>query len=162
MAMKLVSFAALSAFAIPVLAAQNVVKVNDLHPGVVINKDHMLAADLAIWNPPTRYFDMAPALVDGGYNVFRFPNGSLSNDYHWNGSGSYDSTGLWIPSEKEWTPGFLGETVYRGTTKDNWGFVRRSHLADGNMNTIWWGEILDPNDPPWIVVEFKEKRTWIP
>ena len=69
MAMKLVSFAALSAFAIPVLAAQNVVKVNDLHPGIVINKDHMLAADLAIWNPPTRYFDMAPALVDGGYTV---------------------------------------------------------------------------------------------
>ena len=139
-------------------AAQNVVTVDDQHPGIAINKDHMLAADLAIWNPPTRYFDMAPALVDGGYNVFRFPNGSLSNDYHWNGSGSYDSTGLWTPSEKEWTPGFLGETVYRGTTKDNWGFVRRSHLADGNMNTIWWGEILDPNDPPWIVVEFKEKK----
>ena len=139
-------------------AAQNVVTVDDTQPGIAINKDHMLAADLAIWNPPTRYFDMAPALVDGGYNVFRFPNGSLSNDYHWNGSGSYDSTGLWTPSEKEWTPGFLGETVYRGTTKDNWGFVRRSHLADGNMNTIWWGEILDPNDPPWIVVEFKEKK----
>ena len=139
-------------------AAQNVIKVDDLHPGVVINKDNMMAADLAIWNPPSRYYDMTSALVDGGYTLFRFPNGSLSNDYHWNGIGSYDSTGLWTPDEKKWARGFLGETIYRGTTKDNYGFVRRSHLADGNMETMWWGEILDPRDPPWIVVEFPEKQ----
>lgn len=148
----------LAVLATSLWAAQNVVTLDDLHPGIVINKDHMMAADLAIWNPPGRYYDMMPALVDGGYNLFRFPNGSLSNDYHWNGTGSYDSTGLWVPSEKDWTPGFLGETIYRGTTKDNWGFVRRSHLADGDKETIWWGEILDPNDPPWIVIEFREKK----
>ncbi len=108
---------------------------------------------------PSRYYDMTDALVDGGYRLFRFPNGSLSNDYHWNGAGSYDSTGLWTASDSNWAPGFLGETIYRGTTKDNYGFVRRSHLADGNMETIWWGEILDPNDPPWVVVEFPEKKT---
>ena len=139
-------------------AAQNVVKVDDLHPGIVINKDNMMSADLAIWNPPSRYYDMTSALVDGGYTLFRFPNGSLSNDYHWNGIGSYDSTGLWTPDENKWARGFLGETIYRGTTKDNYGFVRRSHLADGNMETMWWGEILDPVDPPWIVVEFPEKQ----
>ena len=138
-------------------AAQNVIKVDDLHPGVVIKKDNMMSADLAIWNPPSRYYDMTSALVDGGYTLFRFPNGSLSNDYHWNGIGEYDSTGLWTPDEKKWARGFLGETIYRGTTKDNYGFVRRSHLADGNMETMWWGEILDPVDPPWVVVEFPEK-----
>ena len=138
-------------------AAQNVIKVDDLHPGIVINKDNMMSADLAIWNPPSRYYDMTSALVDGGYTLFRFPNGSLSNDYHWNGIGSYDSTGLWTADETKWARGFLGETIYRGTTKDNYGFVRRSHLADGNMETMWWGEILDPADPPWIVAEFPEK-----
>ncbi len=138
-------------------AAQNVIKVDDLHPGVVIKKDNMMSADLAIWNPPSRYYDMTSALVDGGYTLFRFPNGSLSNDYHWNGIGSYDSTGLWTADENKWARGFLGETIYRGTTKDNYGFVRRSHLADGNMETMWWGEILDPVDPPWVVVEFPEK-----
>ena len=65
-------------------AAQNVIKVDDLKPGIVINKENMMAADLAIWNPPSRYYDMTDALVDGGYTLFRFPNGSLSNDYHWN------------------------------------------------------------------------------
>ena len=144
--------------ATPVFAAQNVIEVDDTHPGIVIYTDNMLAADLAIWNPPSRYYDMAPALVDGGYTLFRFPNGSLSNDYHWNGAGKYDSTGLWIPSDTSWAPGFLGETIYRGTTKDNYGFIRRSHLADNNMETMWWGEILDPKDPPWIVIEFPEKK----
>ena len=139
------------------LAAQNVVIVDDLHPGITIDKTDMMAADLAIWNPPSRYYDMADALVDGGYTVFRFPNGSLSNDYHWNGIGSYDSTGLWTPDSTKWARGFLGETVYRGTTKDNYGFIRRSHLADGKMETMWWGEILDPDDPPWVVIEFPEK-----
>ena len=140
------------------LAAQNVIEVDDTHPGIVINKQNMMGADLAIWNPPSRYYDMTPALVDGGYTIFRFPNGSLSNDYHWNGAGKYDSTGLWTPSEESWAPGFLGETIYRGTTKDNYGFIRRSHLADNNMETMWWGEILDPKDPPWIVIEFPEKK----
>ena len=149
---------AVGALAGGAFAAQNVVKVDDLHPGVVISKDNMMSADLAIWNPPSRYYDMTSALVDGGYTLFRFPNGSLSNDYHWNGIGSYDSTGLWTPDEKKWARGFLGETIYRGTTKDNYGFIRRSHLADGNMETMWWGEILDPADPPWIVVEFPEKK----
>ena len=148
----IVALSAISAF-----ASQNVVKVDDLHPGVVISKDNMMSADLAIWNPPSRYYDMTPALVDGGYTLFRFPNGSLSNDYHWNGIGKYDETGLWTPDETKWARGFLGETIYRGTTKDNYGFIRRSHLADGKMETMWWGEILDPDDPPWVVIEFPEK-----
>ena len=70
------------------LAAQNIIEIDDAHPGIVINKQNMMGADLAIWNPPTRYYDMTPALVDGGYTIFRFPNGSLSNDYHWNGAGN--------------------------------------------------------------------------
>jgi hypothetical protein len=144
--------------ALPAFAAQNVIEIDDTHPGIVINTQNMMGADLAIWNPPSRYYDMTPALVDGGYTIFRFPNGSLSNDYHWNGAGKYDSTGLWTPSEESWAPGFLGETIYRGTTKDNYGFIRRSHLADNNMNTMWWGEILDPKDPPWVVIEFPEKK----
>lgn len=158
MSLSKVAFTFLGAAVASVFAAQNVIEVDDTAPGIVINKDHMMGADLAIWNPPSRYEDMTPALVDGGYNFFRFPNGSLSNDYHWNGAGSYDADGVWIPDESKWAPGFLGETIYRGTTKDNWGFVRRSHLADNNMETIWWGEILDPADPPWIVIEFREKK----
>ncbi len=155
---KILCSAAFAISATTALAAQNVIEVDDTQPGIKINTDNMMGADLAIWNPPSRYYDMARALATGGYSIFRFPNGSLSNDYHWNGAGKYDSTGLWIPSDTSWAPGFLGETIYRGTTKDNYGFIRRSHLADGDMNTMWWGEILNPNDPPWVVIEFPEKK----
>ncbi|SHJ32424.1 glycoside hydrolase family 44 protein [Fibrobacter sp. UWP2] len=157
-AIELISLAILAAATVPGFAAQNVITVDDTQPGIVISKDHMMGADLAIWNPPSRYDDMKDALVDGGYNFFRFPNGSLSNDYHWNGIGKYDETGVWVADETKWARGFLGETIYRGTTKDNWGFVRRSHLSDGDSSTIWWGEILDPADPPWVVIEFREKK----
>ena len=40
--------------ATPVFAAQNVIEVDDTHPGIVINKQNMMGADLAIWYPPTR------------------------------------------------------------------------------------------------------------
>ena len=65
--MKTFVVSALAAFfSLPAFASQNVVKVDDLHPGVVINKDNMMSADLAIWNPPSRYYDMTSALIDGG------------------------------------------------------------------------------------------------
>ena len=132
------SFALSALSATSALAAQNVIEVDDTQLGVKIangydsqgNEHHMLGADLAIWNPPSRYYDMTKALVTSDYSIFRFPNGSLSNDYHWNGAGKYDSTGLWIPSDTSWAPGFLGETIYRGTTKDNYGFILRQACFD--------------------------------
>ena len=44
--------------ALPAFAAQNVIEVDDTKPGIEINTDNMLGADLAIWNPPSRYYDM--------------------------------------------------------------------------------------------------------
>jgi hypothetical protein len=139
------------------IASPGIVSVSDLHPGIEIKKDNMLGAVLAIWNPPTRFYDMKQALVDGGYKFFRFPNGSLSNEYHWNGNGYYDSTGVYHVKDTSYLPGFIGETIYRGTNKDNYGFVRKSHMTDDNLETMWWGEIIDPLDPPWAVIEFQEK-----
>ena len=148
---SIILFAALSAVASPIS-----VQVGTLEPKLTVSSDLMFAADLAIWNSPTRYQELKPAIIEGGFTFFRFPNGSLSNDYHWNGSGSYDSTGVWTASDSSWSSGFLGETKYRGTTKDNWGFIRRSHLADGDTSTIWWGAVYDQNDPPWLVIELPE------
>ena len=54
------SFALFALSATSAFAAQNVIEVDDTHPGIVINTDNMLAADLAIWNPPSRYYDMTP------------------------------------------------------------------------------------------------------
>lgn len=129
------------------------VTVDDSKPGLTVKTEHLLGADLAIWNPPNVYQDLKPYLVDAGFSWFRFPNGSLSNDYHWNGKGKYDENGIWTPDAKEWAPGFLGETRWRGTSKDNYGFRRPSHLSDGDTNTMWWGALYDKQDPPWFVMD---------
>jgi len=135
------------------------VLIDDLHLGIAIRTAGLFGTDLAIWNPPDRYEDLKPALVDAGYNMFRFPNGSLSNEYHWNGSGKYDSTGLWSPDAKNWTPGFLGESKWRGTTKNNYGFKRASHVTDGDTVQCWWGALYDSQDPPWVVLDLGEAKS---
>jgi hypothetical protein len=82
---SIILFAALSVVAAPIS-----VQVAGSNPKLTVSSDLMFAADLAIWNSPTRYQELKPAIIEGGFTFFRFPNGSLSNDYHWNGSGSDD------------------------------------------------------------------------
>jgi hypothetical protein len=129
------------------------VRVDDTKPGISIKTGGLFGADLPVWNSPSTYAALKPYLVDAGFNWFRFPNGSLSNEYHWNGSGKYDETGIWTPSKTQWTPGFVSETKWRGTSKDNYGFRRPSNLTDGDTSTVWWGAVYDPMDPPWFVVD---------
>ena len=138
-----------------VSAAPVTVTIGD-SAGAVLRTDGLFGADLAIWNPPDRYDAAFPALRSAGFNYFRFPDGSLSNEYHWNGTGRYDSTGIWIPSDSAWSPGFLGEMLYRGTSKENWGFNRRSNLIDGDTATFWWGNVEDTLDPPWFVLDLHD------
>lgn len=133
--------------------------VLDTVPGLTVRTEGLFGADLAIWNSPARYAEVKAPLVDLGTNWFRFPNGSLSNDYHWNGEGRMDSTGVWTAERERWSPGFLVETKWRGTTKDNYGFKRASHLVDGDSATLWWGIVDDVLDPPWFVVDLGEMRT---
>lgn len=135
------------------------VTVEDSKPGIAIQTEYLLGADLAIWNSPTVYHDLKPYLVDAGFHWFRFPNGSLSNDYHWNGKGKYNADGIWISEVKDWSPGFLGETKWRGTSKNNYGFRRPSHLTDGDTATMWWGALYDRQDPPWFVIDLGQAGT---
>ena len=133
--------------------------VDETPAGPAVGHDHQLGADLPIWNKPARFESLKRALLDGDYGYFRFPNGSLSNDYHWNGAGRMDSTGLWIPDSMRWEPGFLVETRWRGTTKDSYGSRKASHLVDGDSASWWWGALDSKVDPPWFVVDLGEVRT---
>lgn len=132
--------------------------VEDTPIGPLVRHDHQLGADLPIWNKPARFESLKRALLDGDYGYFRFPNGSLSNDYHWNGAGRLDNTGVWIPDSTRWEPGFLVEARWRGTTKDSYGSRKASHLLDGDSATWWWGALDSKVDPPWFVVDLGEER----
>ncbi|NLB63432.1 MAG: hypothetical protein GX801_04915 [Fibrobacter sp.] len=129
------------------------ISIDPSQPGIKMSLDGAFGADLAIWNKPDDYAEFKPFLIDAGFNWFRFPNGSLSNDYHWNGEGKFDENGVWATTHKEYKPGFLVESRFRGTSKDNYGFKRASHLTDGNDTTLWWGSIDDNVDLPWFVLD---------
>lgn len=104
---------------------------------------------LPVWNGPGLYAGIQRGLSEPGFRLFRFPNGSLSNEYHWNGAGTLDSVGIWHPDPSKALPGFLTTTRYRGTTKSNYGSVHYSHVTDGVDSTLWWSD-------PWAGPE-----TWV-
>ncbi len=113
---------------------------------------------LPIWNSPAIYAEMKRGLQEQGFRLFRFPNGSTSNQYHWNGAGSYDSVGIWHPSSDSVAPGFTSNTLYRGTTKSNYGSVFYSNLTDGVDSTLWWSDPLAASDA-WVALDLVNATT---
>ena len=87
--------------------------------------------------------DMAkvrPKMESAGNFFLRFPGGSFSDDYHWNGQGRYDAHGYWVPSRSSYRPGFLGYETYLGTNSGN-SQSRYSHLDDGSASTTWLSNV---------------------
>jgi len=76
---------------------------------------------LPVWGSRDKYLQLSEGLRRGGFSLFRFPNGTLSNEYHWNGKGQWDSMGVWHASREGYAPGFLADLLRRGTTRDNYG-----------------------------------------
>jgi hypothetical protein len=74
----------------------------------------------------------------GNYTI-RYPGGSSSDDYHWNGAGKYDANHYWVPSATAFTVGFPGTEIYRGTTSSSYGTP--ANLTDGNLSTRWLSNV---------------------
>ena len=75
-----------------------------------------------------------PKVQAAGNYFIRYPGGSSSDDFHWNGTGAYDPNGWWTPDNTAYTPGFQGNETYRGTTSS---YGTPSFLTDGNNATAW-------------------------
>lgn len=73
-----------------------------------------------------------------GFRFLRFPGGSNSNEYHWNGSGQYINN-IWnvngSPSPTSFSPGFLNLSLYRGSTSA--GYRKEAMVTDGDLTTSW-------------------------
>lgn len=88
------------------------------------------------WYVPKSDILSTQAKVQAAGNYFvRYPGGSTSDDYHWNGTGSYDGQHRWVPSAIDYTPGFGGTELYRGTTSVQ--YQTYANLTDGDPNTRW-------------------------
>jgi hypothetical protein len=90
----------------------------------------------ASWYVSKRTMQDTQAKVQAAGNyMIRYPGGSSSDDFHWNGTGSYDDNHYWLPSSTTYTAGFQGTEMYRGTTSA--GYQVYAFLTDGNTSTRW-------------------------
>jgi hypothetical protein len=93
------------------------------------------------------------AKVQAAGNYFlRYPGGSSSDDYHWNGSGSYDANNYWVPSGTTYTPGYQACQTYRGTTSASYGYP--SNIDDGSAATTWMSNVdTDLPNHQWVYID---------
>ncbi|MBN1129952.1 MAG: hypothetical protein JXA71_13245, partial [Chitinispirillaceae bacterium] len=122
--------------------------------GTTIIREQMQGTCLPIWNSKQLYNEIRRGLATARYSLLRFPNGSLSNDYHWNGSGSYTADGMWECDSADYKPGFMSQLKYRGTSKNHYGFSGASAITDGDTATMWWSDPLLTESKPYFYLEF--------
>ena len=92
----------------------------------------------AYWISDTANQAVQPQVQAAGNYFLRYPGGSSSDDYHWNGTGSYDSNNYWVPSGTAYTSGFADNETYRGTTSS---YGSPSLITDGNNATAWLSNV---------------------
>lgn len=122
--------------------------------GSAINPRNLAGTCLPIWNNTQVYRDIKKGLSMSNYRLFRFPNGSLSNGYHWNGSGLYTADGVWVSDSATYKPGFEGMTRYRGTSVNSGGNKGLSNITDGDTATFWRSDELISGSAPYFYLEF--------
>jgi hypothetical protein len=102
-------------------------------------------APLSIFGNNTAYWisntdnQAVQSKVQAAGNYFlRYPGGSSSDDFHWNGTGAFNGSGYWVPSGTTYSAGFADNETYRGTTSS---YGSASHITDGNTSTVWLSNV---------------------
>jgi hypothetical protein len=111
---------------------------------------------LPIWNNQTIYKQIKKGLAQAHYRLFRFPNGSLSNGYHWNGKGANNSDSIWVCDSQAYLPGFMSTTFNRGTSVSNWGYSMASNITDGDSSTYWRSDELISGSMPYFYLQLSQ------
>ena len=114
--------------------------------------------NVACWGGWQKYVNHRQTIEASGSCYFvRYPGGSTSNQYHWNGEGYYDSLGIWHPSSTTFSTGFICWPLNNGTRNDAYGDGEPSKLTDGNLDTKW---ISYPNleEPQWVYLNLGSQK----
>jgi hypothetical protein len=77
------------------------------------------------------YQALQPTLQSTGIDFIRYPGGSGSDLYHWNGTGNWVNN-IWVPSNSSATQGFNCKPLNNGTSA-----AGTSLLSDGVTTTAW-------------------------
>ncbi len=92
----------------------------------------------AYWIGNTNNLAVQPQVQAAGNYFLRYPGGSSSDGYHWNGTGTYNTSGYWVPDNTTYTTGFPDNATYEGTTAGNGA---PSQITDGNTATTWLSNV---------------------
>jgi hypothetical protein len=119
---------------------------------------YVLGDNMAFWIPNASFTAAKDTVYNSGCRFIRFPGGSMSNDYHWNGTGSYVND-VWTCSPASWTRGFMDMPTYRGSTSNSYpSSAVASRLTDGDTsdNSQWRSDTVDAyaGETPYVVVLF--------
>lgn len=128
-----------------------------IHPdrlGPSVRHDTLGGFVLHVSNDSSLYPPLVKGLRELGNQVFRYPSGTTSNDYHWNGDGRFDPDSVWIASDSSFSPGFSTMGIHRGTSKNNVGIVHPSAIDDGDTTTVWWSHPDLPSSSGWFLFDF--------
>jgi hypothetical protein len=91
---------------------------------------------------------------EAGTRFLRFPGGSNSNEYHWNGNGAYDANKIWnnngSPDVTTFSRGFYNLAAHRGSLSAGYG--KWAMVTDGDMTTSWMSYPDDPFEQ-WIYLD---------
>lgn len=149
-------FIFLGAFFVLALGVARQVNAQTLPATITVNAASTITsfAPLSIFGNNTAYwisqannYAVSTLVEQSGDYFLRYPGGSSSDDYHWNGSGSFDANHHWVPSGTTYSTGFEGYETYCGTTGSNNATTHPySHLVDGSTATTWLSNV-DTNFP---------------
>ena len=111
----------------------------------------------AYWISATDNMNVQSKVQAAGNYFIRYPGGSSSDDYHWNGTGSFDSNGYWVPNGTSWSYGFVGNETWRGTTSS---YGTPSHVTDGSAATTWKSNVdTDFPNHQWVQLDLSSTAT---
>ncbi len=89
----------------------------------------LLGNNSGVWLAPAGYNTNAAKIKAAGSSFIRFPGGSLSNEYHWNGAGWFDAQKIWHSNPSAYSKGFIVEPEHRGSSSIGYG--KPAKLTDG-------------------------------
>jgi hypothetical protein len=115
-------------------------------PGVAVTSPVLQGLPLCVWNDSSLFSKLKKGMQERSDRLFRFPNGSYSDIYHWNGTGKYSADSTWIPDDATYTPGWAGASAHRGITSSS----DASLISDGDTTTYWWSNPEHPDAPGWF------------
>lgn len=118
----------------------------------------ILGNNVGAWGGAAKYEKVRENVEDAGSFFIRYPGGSFSNHYHWNGEGSFDENGIWHPSWTEFRPGFKCRSRFPGTTYDAYEEGLPSHLVDGRLSTVW-KSYPSLTTPQWFYLNLRSAHT---